>query len=149
MAVKRALFWHDTCFMTIYTYFDSSHPNPAKQAEFLRLFERSWARHGWTPRVITSRGARSSEHDGLPIRYRAMESVRGSWFADIQLLNVGFRPPTKIYTHCYGDGFYLFCVRKSDWPKLLSNKVGLEVNPLWPQVRYFPSVESALLCSQV
>ena len=85
----------------IYTYWDSSEHASPHQAEMIRLWERSWRARGWNPRILTIRNAQKSKlfkhsHNNPEIlKWAALDSVKGVWFAEPEHINFSFKPPRK------------------------------------------------------
>lgn len=131
--------------MIVYSYFDPTHPNPAEQAEFVRLFARTWRRHGWTPRLLTPRDLNRST-ENLPVSLRALLARRGGWFADLRLLNLGFPPIPNYESHCYGDGTRLLFLKRGISVSSALAVVSHETCPIWPDVRIFNSSSEAARC---
>ena len=89
--------------MIVYSYYDASPDAPPGQAESFRAWERSWSNHGWKPRILTSRKARSSSlfeevtaklpgnHD-FALPWLALHAAGGGWLVPKSVLNTGFAP---------------------------------------------------------
>lgn len=43
--------------MNVYTYYDDSPAAPEQQARMIKLWAQSWAKHGWSPKLLTRRMA--------------------------------------------------------------------------------------------
>lgn len=75
----------------IFTYWDSTDSAPPRQAELLRLWERSWSARGWNPRILTIRNAR--EHAAFKQAhpaahyFLALEMAGGGYYADVRSIN--------------------------------------------------------------
>lgn len=45
--------------MNVYTYWDSSPKAPNDQVELFRIWEHSWRKNGWKPRLLTEQNVKS------------------------------------------------------------------------------------------
>lgn len=77
--------------MKVYTYWDFSATAPERQAEFFRIWERSWSRHGWEPRLLTSWNIKEKGNDE-PDWLSAFIGVKGGFYSDIRVFNNGLKP---------------------------------------------------------
>lgn len=85
--------------MKVYAYWDSSQSPVDGQAELLRIWERSWRKQGWEPRLLTIANARrfkgyktsNSRFDNM---FWALQSVGGGWLSSTLLFNNAFKPNT-------------------------------------------------------
>lgn len=80
--------------MKVYTFWDSSDAAPLRQAELFRVWERSWSRHGWTPRLLTDWNIK----DRAPLDYlwtAALAGVGGGFYSNIRVFNNGLKAPLK------------------------------------------------------
>ena len=91
--------------MNVYAYWDSSESPIDEQAGLLRVWERSWRRQGWTPRLLTIANARKSKNyqpsnNSLDNMLWALHAVGGGWLSDIRLINNSLKPfkPRHGYT---------------------------------------------------
>lgn len=85
--------------MKVYTYWDLSAAAPEDQAERLRLWERSWSKQGWKPKILSILNAKKSRHfapDGNLALF-ALDAVGGGWLSDMLVINSAFKPlrPTQ------------------------------------------------------
>lgn len=82
--------------MKVYTYWDSSPEAPADQAEFFRIWEHSWRKHGWEPRILTITNAMAcpwfSPEKPWRFKFYAFLSVAGGYFSRVNYFNNGLIP---------------------------------------------------------
>jgi hypothetical protein len=86
--------------MDIFTYYDASPGFTGSRAESFRAWAASWAKLGWTPRILTVRKAKQSPlypkifprvgKAALP--YLALHAAGGGWYAPTSAINYDFRP---------------------------------------------------------
>lgn len=106
--------------MKVYAYFDADAPSAKHDADYLRLWERSWRRMGWEPKILTALNAQQSKFfaEGLGInRGLAYHSTGGgAWYSDDRVINFGFKPqrPERLFYHAPGV-FWVAPKRMDDW----------------------------------
>lgn len=82
----------------VFAYFDSSEHAELNQCAMLRLWFRSWAARGWTPRLLTIRNAinhprfEALRHDPRNLCYMAAECAKVKWVCPVEAINFNFTP---------------------------------------------------------
>ena len=99
--------------MNVYTYYDDSPAAPEQQARMIKLWAQSWAKHGWSPKLLTRRMAEA--HPGYtPDRLWCRPLFAVAHFGKTGLItkpnvmNFGLRP-TRKFGHsamCLNTGVY-------------------------------------------
>jgi hypothetical protein len=139
--------------MNIYTFF-SPVAGISGQAEVIRVWELSWRRRGWTPRILTPRDAQAHprfkefdvrvrtyptannpEYERLCyIRWLALAQVGGGWMTDTDVINYAFFPQVRELEFEIPEKAYVPCVA---WSKPGSTRaidliMGHGPIPSWP-----------------
>jgi hypothetical protein len=90
--------------MKVFAFWDSSPAAHPEQAEFFRLWELTWRRRGWEPRILTARQAKRNpkysrvalHHDTLYFMELALESAGGKWICSPRTINFSLAPPKDL-----------------------------------------------------
>lgn len=85
---------------SVFAYWDSSEGAPSHQAEIFSLWEKSWKKRGWEPRLLAEHMAvRNPKYRTIrksvsqkELRTLALLSVKGTWICPIHVLNFSFAP---------------------------------------------------------
>lgn len=91
--------------MNVYSYF--SPDGPELDLQLVPLWEESWRRQGWTPRLLTIRDARKHpDFANLSFAaFLAWAQVGGGWYSKINTINFSFLPrQPKSRIESVGDG---------------------------------------------
>jgi hypothetical protein len=119
--------------MVVYTYYEAL-PGMTGQGEIIRLWEQSWRKRGWTPRILTPRDAKAhprfAEFDArintYPTannrqyenccyhRWLALAQVGGGWMTDTDVINFAFFPQVRKLAFEIPEQAYVPCV---SWTK--------------------------------
>jgi hypothetical protein len=115
--------------MNIYTYYEVVAGINA-QAELIRVWDQSWRRRGWVPRILTKRDAERHPrfrefHDRVNTyptannreyenacyyRWLALSQVGGGWMCDYDVINFAFYPQTRTLAFEIPEQAYVPCV---------------------------------------
>lgn len=139
--------------MNIYTYYESV-SNMGPQAEIIRLWELSWRRRGWTPRILTPRDAQAhplykafdERINTYPTansrlyentcyhRWLALAHVGGGWQCDYDVINYSFFPQVRELDFEIPEQAYVPCVAWSKPGSTRAIDLIMEYGPVpkWP-----------------
>lgn len=115
--------------MNIYTYYEVV-PGLPSQAELIHLWDQSWRKRGWTPRLLTQRDAerhpmfnqfKARVHtyptannrryeDACYFRWLALAQHGGGWMCDYDVINFAFFPQTRKLDFEIPEQGYVPCV---------------------------------------
>lgn len=81
--------------MNVYSYLNPDGPDI--DFKLIPLWEESWRRQGWNPRLLTIRDAkRNLEYTPSEFpEWYAWSEVAGGWYSSLCVLNFSFRPHTE------------------------------------------------------
>lgn len=104
--------------MKIYAFWDSSKSPVDGQAELLRIWERSWRKQGWEPRLLTIANAKRSKNYQPSFSFIdnmlwALHSVGGGWLSSILLFNNAFKPHTPKHHYVVEPWSLLYMDRRA------------------------------------
>jgi hypothetical protein len=96
--------------MRVYAYYNPDSLPEHKDADFLRLWERSWRLQGWEPRILTPLNGLFDEAVG--------GTKGGAWYCNSRVINFGFKPwrPERLLYTAPGL-FWVARNRTEDWAK--------------------------------
>lgn len=97
--------------MNVYSYLEPHGPELAVQ--LVPIWEESWRKQGWTPRLLTVRDARKHpdfDEQSDP-RLLAWERAGGGWYCPTSVLNFSFSPKRLRVKHEFFYGGVLWATR--------------------------------------